>query len=260
MRILDFIFKKQKNKRISDYSLVLSHEKTLSDSLNNYIDDLEGILQESDLNKILLMNGKIVNEISNINLRKYSKESQRLDHIIDLIADLSILSKDECSSQNDDIFFKVYKDEAKSLVAVFLNLSEFLPEDRNTPTLYLSFGKRLNMRSRMYLEYEGYSNNLIINDFFSEVERRGHGGIMLNALLEIIPKLNQRIEEHNKQFYSEIKHRYTFEEFENSLSYKKQIKIIRGRLVPSRGLTVEDLRRFYGRYGFITDGKLYKEV
>ncbi|MEK4006481.1 hypothetical protein [Paenibacillus sp. FSL H3-0333] len=256
MKILDYI-QKRKTRSTSDDTLMAQQDKIYSDNLNKYIGDNEKIIEEGNFKKILLLNGIIVNEISNVNLRKYYKENQRLNHIIDLVSDISFLSK---NSEDDDVYFKVCRDGADELVAVYFNLSHFGPGGTNVPTLFLSFGKVLSMRSRMYLEYEGYSNKLIINDFFSEVERKGHGGLMLKALLEIIPELNRRITKYNKQFYSEIEHRYSYEEFKKSLSYKKQIKLITGILEPARNLTKEDLKRFYGKYGFIKDGKLHKEV
>lgn len=225
-----------------------------------YIESLENTILKGDLDSILMMNGDLEYKIGAFSAIKFSSEYIKFIHIKGLIGDLVQLTDEEYESRSGDVFFQTYRDNLSDLVAVFFNLGEFTPGDTCDPTLYLSYGKSTGPQSKMYISYysKGY---LEIVDLLSGVERRGHGGLMLNSLLKIVEKLNEKIEVYNLQLYaSEFNTGLTYGDFIASSNSMRKITHITGKIVPGRGLTREDLIRFYGRYGFIKDGRLYKDV
>lgn len=257
INMFNTIFNKKNTDTAFNSSQNKNHQKDL---LYRYIETLENTILKGDLNSILMMNGDIENKIDVTDVRKFSSEYRKIIHIEGLVADLVQLTDEENVSKSGDVFFQTYRDNLSDWVAVFFNLDEFTPGDICNPTLYLSYGKSAVPQSKMYISYysKGY---LEIVDLFSGIERRGHGGLMLNSLLKIVEKLNEKIEVYNLQLYtSEFKNRLTYGEFIASSKSMRKITYITGKMVPGRGLTREDLIRFYGRYGFIIEGHLHKDV
>lgn len=189
--------------------------------------------------------------------RNIEDTKRRLDRLKDIADDLSALFKGEKEFEKVVIYPRL--DRHEDVVVVAFDLGGFDPS-KNTPELYLSYGRVADKHSRMYLSYEGYNGALVIDDFFSMKERRNHGSIMLQILLEIIPLMNEKIRQYNIDFYNEIKNNRTYEMFRNSLSYMHPITHVKGIIYASGSYTIESLTRFYDRNGFVENGRLYRRV
>ncbi|MCM3273992.1 hypothetical protein [Paenibacillus elgii] len=190
--------------------------------------------------------------------KRWEKGRKKINQYEEVIQDIRWMHRFTTNYEN--FYFKVNFDKVDTFTCITYNLDSFEPDSISNPTLYLSFGKTNDQHSRMYISYSGYDGALKIDDFFSIKERRNHGSFMLQSLLELVPLLNQRIEEYNNWFFGELKGMHTWEEFQSSLSFQRPITYIYGSIHPAGEITKEDLVRFYDRNGFIKDGRLYRQI
>lgn len=193
---------------------------------------------------------------------KYNKVIGILKKINEIFQHLEELSYEKLGIDRD-IYIKFIYDKEDNPICLFFDKESFDTEKSylKTLTIYLSFGQTpINERTRLYFRYIKHKGAIKIVDFFSIKKRLRHGSYLLETLVEIIPYLNNKIDEYNKQFFSELNSMYTWEEYIESSSYNKKIEYIFGDIIPDGSLTYEELEEFYCINGFIKDKKLYKEI
>lgn len=181
---------------------------------------------------------------------------QKFLTVNELFKDIFKLHKE---NNEKEYFLKTNFDSDDNLICVYL--PEF-KKSSSISTIYLSYGLCRNHHNRSYMDVTYYSDGRMeIDELNSYVERKCHGAFMLQCLLEMVPRFNEDIEKKNQQKYLDLRRIYSsWDEFKSSINYEIPIKYIHGKIKPNRNLTREDLVRFYGRNGFIQNGRLYREV
>ncbi|KJD45893.1 hypothetical protein QD47_09650 [Paenibacillus terrae] len=113
----------------------------------------------------------------------------------------------------------------------------------------------------MYLKYLN-SGKLEIIDFFSVKKRIGHGSLMLQSLISLVPLLNRKIDSLNNELFIELNRNKNlpWEQFERSYSYGHSITEIYGIIYPEGEITREVLTHFYNSNGFIENGRLVRKI
>ncbi|GIP08219.1 hypothetical protein J1TS5_03890 [Paenibacillus macerans] len=188
-----------------------------------------------------------------------NKEFGILNSMKEVIEHLRELDKEKGYPR--DVFFRIYFDRDDYMTCVYFDLSNYDPDD--LATLYLSFGKTpTNYRSRMYLEHLNIDLGVLkIVDFFSIVENKGHGSFMLKSLVDLIPLLNQKINQRNQNYYNKLS--LSWSNFQGSSSFKKTINEIEGSIYAPPGAPpdfYERLVRFYKRNDFYKEGSVYRKI
>jgi hypothetical protein len=183
----------------------------------------------------------------------------QLFKIDEVIWDLKNLYEETGNSSND-IFFNFHLDKSGFLICTYFNIDNFVG-DNWVKTLYLT-SEKASRRSRMYITYS-IDGILTIGDFISEQEGQGYGTFMLEQLLELVPKLNAKLDKVNMESFNECKKRMsslTWAEFKKSYLYKNPIYCIKGEICPNGERTVYELKEWYMKRGFVQGDNLYRKV
>ncbi|MDN4084089.1 hypothetical protein [Paenibacillus polymyxa] len=196
----------------------------------------------------------------NVKLRNiYSNTCKDLKGLADIQSDIKRLYRFKTEENFNNYFFQLGRDKKDKLICITFDMNSF--DINYTPTLFLSYGRVKETHSRMYLKYLN-SGKLEIVDFFSVKKRIGHGSLMLQSLISLVPLLNRKIDSLNNELFIELNRNKNLprEQFERSYSYGHSITEIYGTIYPEGEITREVLTHFYNLNGFIENGRLVRKI
>jgi hypothetical protein len=197
----------------------------------------------------------------NNNIRKLAS---KIEHIQEVVLSTRKVLQEQQMSQ--DIYFKLKYDKHDNLVCIIFDLEQF-DKYKDDPYLYsmdmyLLYGPDnfYNKKSFAYLEYIHYKGALKLLEIHSYKRRYWHGKYMMDAISDLIPLFNHKIDVLNQERYQELGSLFsTWDEYMNSNNYLKPITFLAGTLKAGSNISDKELIEFYKNTDFYSNGKVYKK-
>lgn len=206
------------------------------------------VLKPSSCNEVIKKEADI--------LQRKGIELKHMEEKLDLYKEMIKVLKKELRKVNDERFFKFELDKDGEITCTYFCYDEFEPSSINY--IYLSQFKVIDPRS--HITFSINDGGLKIGYINSYNEGINHGTFMLTFLIKIIPMLNIKIEEQNKEVYKSLP--CTWEDFRESVLYQEKITHVYGTL-GTTGMSEDEMNRlirFYKRSNLYEDQTIYKEL
>ena len=161
------------------------------------------------------------------------------------------------SPKGEYIFFQYGLDKDNELMCAITNYSDFFNSGRSCFSLKILFGQNQEMENNTnkdsFLDYDcnpsynGEEGIIEINLLLTSKNkiRKYHGTFALDALINLVYKINKEIVEVNSNSKNVI---------------ISEIASIKGDIKPTRGMTYEEVFNFYNKNGFIEANRLYRKM